>query len=186
MPKIVAILGSVTPPGRLHRAVESGLASIAGTETELFDLAKYRIGFADGTPLDRLTDDSAAIVGKIAAADGVLIASPIYRASFTGSLKNLLDLVPVEALQNKPVAIVTMGATTHHYLGADWHLREILSWFGALTLPTSVYLSSSDFADGQPVESAQADLAALCAGLAQVATTGWKVPGPKPFAARRG
>ena len=186
MPKIVAILGSVTPPGRLHRAVERGLASITDVETELIDLAAVRIGFADGTPLDKLTDDSAAVVGKIAAADGVLIASPIYRATITGALKNLLDLVPVEALENKPVAVVTMGASLHHYLGADWHLRDILAWFGALALPSSVYLSSADFTDGQPSGQAVADLEALCAGLAQVAATGWNIPGPKPLAARRG
>ena len=41
----------------------------------------------------------------------MLLASPVYRASFTGALKNLLDLTPVEALRAKPVGIVAMGAT---------------------------------------------------------------------------
>lgn len=185
MPNIVAILGSVTPPGRLHRAVEHGLSTLTA-DAELLDLANYKVGFADGRPLDQLTDDTAAAVAKVSAANGVIIASPIYRATLTGSLKNFLDLLPVEALAGKPVAIVTMGATLHHYLGADWHIREILSWFGALALPTSVYLSSADFADGQLVEKAKADIEALVAGLDAVVANGWTIHGPAPLAARRG
>ena len=90
----------------------------------------------------------------IAAADAVLLASPVYRASFTGALKNLLDLTPVEALRAKPVGIVAMGATLHHYLGVDWQLRAVLAWFGALVVPTSVYLESGHFQDGQLADPA--------------------------------
>ena len=40
-----------------------------------------------------------------------------------------------------------MGATQHHFLGVDWHLRDVLAWFGALVVPTSVYLVSADFVE---------------------------------------
>jgi FMN reductase len=55
----------------------------------------------------------------------VLLATPVYRGSLTGTLKNLLDHVPVGALQGKPVGIVAMGATDHHFLGAERHLRDV-------------------------------------------------------------
>ena len=61
--------------------------------------------------------------GRSPTADAVLMASPVYRGSYTGALKNLLDLTPVDALRNKPVGIVAMGATLHHYLGVDGQLR---------------------------------------------------------------
>jgi hypothetical protein len=77
-------------------------------------------------------------------------------------LKNLLDIAPVEALQNKPVGIVAMGGSPHHYLGVDWRLREVLTWFGALVAPTAVYLTGADFRDGRLAsDTARADLAAL-------------------------
>jgi len=41
----------------------------------------------------------------------VLLATPIYRGSLTGALKNLLDHVPVSALRGTPVALVAMGAS---------------------------------------------------------------------------
>ena len=81
----------------------------------------------------------------------------------TGTLKNLLDHVPVEALRDKPVAIVAMGASDHHYLGAERHLRDVLAFFGALVVPTASYLSSADFDDGVPGERAAAELDALIA-----------------------
>jgi FMN reductase len=189
MPSLVAVVGSVTPPGRLRSAVELALSEAKATnaelEMELVDLGEYRVSFADGRPLEAFGDDTAVVVGKIAAADAVLLATPVYRATFTGVLKNLLDQTPLEALRDKPAGIVAMGATPHHYLGADWQLRAVLAWFGARTLPTSVYLESSQFSEGKLVdEHARAELSALTAGLLRLATLPGDL-GPPPLAAPR-
>ena len=110
------------------------------------------------------------MVAALAAADVVLLASPVYRATFTGALKNLLDLTPLEALRGKPVGIVAMGASPHHYLGVDWHLRAVLAWFGALVAPTSVYLESAHFKDGRLADAgALAALGDLVAALLAMA-----------------
>jgi len=189
MTSLVAVVGSVTPPGRLRQAIEFALAQARQAspdlETTLIDLAEHKVSFADGRPLQAYGDDTATVVSKLAAADSVLLATPVYRATFTGALKNLLDLTPVEALQGKPVAIVAMGATLHHYLGADWQLRAVLSWFGALTLPTSVYLTSSHFSEGKLADAtAIADLAQLTAGIVNLSRTAGET-GPPPLAAPR-
>lgn len=167
MSALVAIVGSATPPGRLRRAVAEALAraATAGAEVELIDLADRAIAPADGRPPAELGDDTAAVVEAIEGADAILLATPVYRGSLTGVLKNLLDHVPVEALERKPVAIVAMGASQHHYLGAERHLRDILAFFGAEVLPVAAYLTSADFADGEPTEGAAAELDALVAEL---------------------
>jgi FMN reductase len=151
------VVGAVTPPGRLTAAVQAAVdhaAARPGVDAALLSLGDHRVSFADGRPLDRFGDDTAAVVERLAAADAVLLASPVYRGSFTGALKNLLDLAPVEALRAKPVGLVAMGATLHHYLGVDWHLRAVLAWFGALVAPTSVYLESAHFRDGRLADAA--------------------------------
>jgi FMN reductase len=167
MSGLVAVVGSATPPGRLRRAIAAALdrASAAGAEVDLIDLAELTIAPADGRPPAELADDTAAVLEAIAAADAVLLATPVYRGSLTGVLKNLLDHVPVEALERKPVAIIAMGASQHHYLGAERHLRDILSFFGADVLPVAGYLTSADFAEGEPTEGAAAELDALVAEL---------------------
>src|SRR6202012_5459454 len=122
----------------------------------LVDLGAQRIAFADGRSIEALDDGKGKVVDAIAHADAVLLATPVYRGSLTGVLKNLLDHVPVEALERKPVAIVAMGASPHHYLGAERHLRDVLSFFGADVLPVAGYLTSADFADGAPSAEAAA------------------------------
>ena len=116
----------------------------------------------------------------------MLIGAPVYRASYPGVLKNLLDVTPVEALQNKPVGIVAMGGSPHHYLGVDTQLRQVLGWFGALVAPTSVYLTSGDFRDGQLAsETARGDLAALSETLITLsARIDPASLGPLPLAAK--
>jgi NAD(P)H-dependent FMN reductase len=75
-----------------------------------------------------------------------------------------------------------MGATDHHHLGADWQLRAVLAWFGALVAPTSVYLTSADFDAGVPGERAERALDQLIAGLLALSPTEL---GPPPLAANR-
>ncbi len=193
--KITAVLGSVTPPGRLHRALSeavdrAGQANPAQpgrtVHVELIDLAEQRIAFADGRPPEALDDDTGRLVDALAGADGVVLATPVYRGSLTGALKNVLDHVPVAALRDTPVGIVAMGGSDHHYLGVERHLRDVLAFFGAHPLPTAVYLSSMDFSGGVPDERAARELDELfdaVAALAQ-ALRGAPALGPAPLVTR--
>lgn len=191
MKNLVAIVGSVTPPGRLLAATTAmlqGAHNDPEIATQLINLADLKIAFADGRPSEQYGDDIAATVKLVTDADAVIIASPVYRGSITGALKNLLDQIPIDALMGKPVGILAMGATTHHYLGVDWHLRDILAWFGAFVAPTSVYLSSADFVDGWISETALKEMLSLANAVIQmtrVAGTREHPLGPKPLAARR-
>ena len=192
---LLVILGSTTPPGRLHRGVE-GAIERNGVEADLLDLGTLRLGFADGTPPPDLDDDTATTIAAIAEAKALILATPIYRGSLTGSLKNLLDLTPVPALQGKVVGIVAMGASDHHYLGAERHLRDVLAFFGAIPMPVAVYPNGGDFEDGVPTDRAASLLDELFAATTEAAsalagTAAGLAPGPlaakaiKPKAASR-
>lgn len=191
MTQLLGVLGSVTPPGRLASALTTTLDALRQAAPEvqstMLDLGTVRVGFADGRPLESLTDDSAAVVGMLRDADAVLFATPVYRATFTGALKNLLDLTPIEALAGKACGIIAMGATQHHHLGVDWHLRAVLTWFGVLVAPTSVYLTSADVQDGRLVDTAQANLSELALSVVRLHTalSSTAPLGPTPLAARR-
>ena len=187
---LLAIHGTVTRPGRLYQAIEAALSGLEGTDAPtvaILHLGDHRISFADGRPLDAYDDDTQAVVERVSAADMYLIATPVFRASYTGALKNLLDHVPVEGLHGKACGLIGMGATDHHYLSIDAQLRPVLAWFGAHVLPGMVYLQSRHFRDGQLADpQAITDLQAVArsvVALHRAASTG-DLSGPPPLAAR--
>lgn len=187
--KIAIVVGAATPPGRLNNAAEflaAALVKPGAVESETINLANAGVEICDGRPLDKCGPATQRTVKAIADANAVVLASPVYRASFPGVLKNLLDQLPVEALRNKPVGIVAMGGSPHHYLAVDGHLRLVLAWFGALVVPNSVYLTGKDFTDGRLAASeAMADLTALGATLVTlVQSLGGRDLGPTPLAAK--
>jgi NAD(P)H-dependent FMN reductase len=91
MATIVGILGSVTPPGRSLKALEFAIRTALQLEPTLeartFNLADFKISFADGRVPEQFGDDTATIVSEIASAEAVILASPVYRGSFSGVLK---------------------------------------------------------------------------------------------------
>ena len=156
MPTLLGIHGTVTNPGRLHQALESALAAAAAHDssitTELLHLGDHQISFADGRPPEAYGDDTEKVFEQVTSADMYIIATPIFRASFTGALKNLLDHIPVEGMMGKACGLIGMGATDHHYLTVDTQLRPVLAWFGAHLVPGQVYLKSQHFQDGELAE----------------------------------
>jgi FMN reductase len=182
--RLLVVLGSVTPPGRLRGALAATLATPPpGADADLLDLAELRLGFVGSAGAEE--DDSEAAIDAIAGADAVLFATPVYRGSMTGAIKNLFDALPVGALERKPVGLVAMGASDHHFLGAERHLRDVLTFFGALPAPVAVYLTSADFEDGEPSPAALSRLGDLLSGLAAIAIAidGMGSLGPRPLAA---
>lgn len=187
---LAVVIGAATPPGRLSRAA-AALADAARAEgpnprVAVVDLAATPIEICDGRPEDAYGEATRAAIRTVRDASAVAIASPVYRASYPGVLKNLLDLLPVEALASKPVGILAMGASAHHYLGVDTQLRAVLAWFGALVAPTSVYLTSRDFERGElTAPAAVEDVCALAHTLVTLASrVAGTTLGPAPLAAR--
>ncbi|MEU6427977.1 NADPH-dependent FMN reductase [Microbispora sp. NPDC046973] len=73
----------------------------------------------------------AEVVGLIGDADGVLVASPVYKAAYSGLLKTLLDLLPQFAFAGKVVLPIVTGGSPAHVLAIDYALRPVLTSLGA-------------------------------------------------------
>lgn len=67
----------------------------------------------------------------LARADGVVVATPVYKAAYSGLLKALLDLLPQYGLDGKTVLPLATGGTTAHVLALDYALRPVLNSMGA-------------------------------------------------------
>lgn len=73
----------------------------------------------------------AAVVRTIEEADALVVASPVYKAAYSGLLKTLLDLLPQFAFAGKTVLPVVTGGSPAHVLALDYALRPVLTSLGA-------------------------------------------------------
>lgn len=78
--------------------------------------------------------DIQKVYSDLEAADGVIIVSPVYKASYSGLLKSLLDLLARDALANKAVLPIVTGGTHAHVLVIDYALRPVLRALEAGTI----------------------------------------------------
>lgn len=76
-------------------------------------------------------------------ADGLIIATPIYKASFSGVLKTLLDLLPERALEHKVVLPLATGGTVAHMLALDYSLKPVLNALKAQEILQGVFADDS-------------------------------------------
>jgi FMN reductase len=87
-------------------------------------------------------DDPAVgeAVKKVADADSLIVASPVYKAAYSGVLKTFLDLLPPAALAGKTVLPILTGAAPVHALALDYALRPVLIALGARHVLTGLFL----------------------------------------------
>ncbi|MCP1311590.1 NADPH-dependent FMN reductase [Paenibacillus tyrfis] len=63
--------------------------------------------------------------------DAVVVATPVYKASYSGVLKTFLDLIPESGLEHKVTLPVAVGGTIAHLLAIENSLKPVLSVLGA-------------------------------------------------------
>lgn len=140
--------GSVTRPSRttaLVRSIVEAIASRGGIHTKLVELADAAPHlFAALTPY-QVDGKAREILDLVEGADLLVVGTPVYRASMSGALKHLFDLVDHRAFAGKPVVLAATGGSLMHGLVTEHQLRPLFGFLNALTLPTTVYAVESDF-----------------------------------------
>lgn len=173
MAVVVAISGSPSPTSRTARV----LANVAGALDAEIDTIAVR-----DLPADVLLgcDPSHPVILDIAArlqaADGVIVATPVYKAAYSGILKALLDLLPQYALAGKTVLPLATGGTVAHVLAIDYALRPVLTTMGATHVLPGYFVHDqliSDAPDGDIViaEPARTLLDGVVAAFAAALTS---------------
>ncbi|MEV5787860.1 FMN reductase [Streptomyces sp. NPDC052287] len=120
-------------------------------------------GRALGSALDAVT-----------AADGLIVVTPVFSASYSGLFKSFFDVLDKDALAGKPVLIAATGGSSRHSLVTEHALRPLFAYLRAVVVPTAVYAASEDWgAEGlaERIDRAAGELAALMTGLSAAAGT---------------
>ena len=95
------------------------------------------------------------LLQQVANADGLVIATPVYKASFSGALKAVLDLLPERAWAHKVVLPMATGGSIAHMLAVDYALKPVLSALKAQELLHGIFAEDSQIAYGEGSVQAQ-------------------------------
>jgi FMN reductase len=140
---VLAIAGSPSHPSRTYSVLEYAKQHLeaARVSTTLFsvrDLPAEALLFAQFDHAD--VKEAIALVEQ---ASAIIIATPVYKAAYTGVLKAFLDLLPQNALAGKPILPIATGGTIAHLLSIDYALKPVLSTLGARHIFAGVYIVDS-------------------------------------------
>lgn len=82
-------------------------------------------------------------VDLVARARVLVVATPVYKAAYSGVLKVFLDLLPQTALKGKTVLPLATGGSPHHMLALDYALRPVLQSLGAKHILPGIYATDA-------------------------------------------
>lgn len=130
---------AVSSTGRLLDHVGDKLTQLGhrASKVQVRELPAHALLAADSSDLA-----IKRAIAAVADADAIVIATPIYKASYTGLLKAFLDLLPQDGLAGKAVLPLATGGSQSHMLALDYALRPVLHALDAHHVLTSIYATS--------------------------------------------
>ncbi len=148
--QVIGLAGNVRRPSRtasLVEAIVAGIHARLGIEARVIEMVDAAPVLFRALRADHLDAEGRVIIDAVEAADILVVGSPVYRASYTGALKHLFDLVDYRALTGKRVILAATGGTPLHGLMTEHQMRPLFGFFNALTIPTAVYATEGDFTE---------------------------------------
>ena len=103
-------------------------------------------------------------IDRLAKADAIIAATPVYKAGISGLFKSFADLVDNDLLIAKPVILAATGGTARHAMVVDEQLRPLFAFLRAIPTPTSLYAAPEDWGSsdlGKRIARAATELALL-------------------------
>ncbi len=130
---------------RLELAADRLVVDLAEVASDLFDQQSQRVN---------------DLLSEVASSRIIVVASPTFKATYTGLLKSFFDRYGSNALRSAVAVGVMTGAAPIHTLAVEVHLRPLLVELGASTPTRGLYVTEQQFDDLEGAIAPWADEAA--------------------------
>ncbi|WP_327695492.1 FMN reductase [Streptomyces sp. NBC_00459] len=186
--KLVVVSAGLSVPSSTRLLADRLAAAVdrkAGpaVDIQVVELRELAVDIAhnltNGFPGRKLADALDAVTR----ADGLIVVTPVFSASYSGLFKSFFDVLEKDALAGKPVLVAATGGSARHSLVLEHAMRPLFAYLRAVVVPTAVYAASEDWgAEGlaERIERAAGELTALVSGLSGLSAQ--RPPVPKPLA----
>lgn len=139
--RIVGICGSLRANGYTRYAVQSALqgAELTGAQPQLLELRNYDLPFCDGRRDESsYPPDLTRLCLTVQQAHGIILGTPVYHGSYSGVLKNTLDLMGFREFEGKMIGLVGVSGGQTGAVSALNALRTIGRTLHAWVIPEEV------------------------------------------------
>lgn len=145
MTRVLLINGSPTPISRSATLLDHASSTLQAAGFEVHSVSILDFPAEDLVQARYDSSSFASFIEGVAAASGIVISTPVYKASYSGGLKALLDILPQEALLGKSVLPLASAGTLAHLLAIDYALKPVLSVLGARDIEQGVFAVDRQF-----------------------------------------
>jgi len=161
-----------------QRSVER-LGDFGKTATiSMIDLAPLATDIAQAMVAGFSNDVVNKALQKVAGADALIAATPVYKAGLSGLFKSFVDLMDNDLLIARPMVLAATAGSARHAMVLDDQMRPLFAFMRALPVPTSIFAAPEDWSAtelGRRIDRAGAELASfVAAGVGQaIAGKAW-------------
>jgi FMN reductase len=144
---VLAISGDVRSPSRtcvLVAALAGAVAARLGSLARVLEVAKEGLPLLVAPTRAQLSRAGRELVAQIESADVLILGAPVFRGSYTGALRHVLDLLSPGLLAGTPILLAAAGSHPGGLVTEHRH-RDLARLSGTLTAPTMVYAAEEDF-----------------------------------------
>ncbi|KKC37491.1 hypothetical protein WH87_12770 [Devosia epidermidihirudinis] len=154
MAKVVLLSGNTQRPSKsraLAAFIGRSLARHADVELLSLDLLDAGRSLGGAYTRDELSTEARAVVEAIENADAIVVTTPVYKGSYPGLFKHLIDFVDPRALAGKPVLLSATGGSQRHSLVVEHQLRPLFGFFSAQISAYAIFAVDDEFVNYVPV-----------------------------------
>jgi FMN reductase len=149
MSVVSVVVGNPKPRSRTYQAAVSVAERLAGRPPDVkVDLVDLGAGL-----LEPQNAEVATAIATVQSSSLMVVASPTYKASFTGLLKLFLDRFGSGALTNVTAVPLMLGGDMRHSLAPEVFLKPVLAELGASCPVPGLFLPERDYLGSEALES---------------------------------
>lgn len=150
--RVAVVTGNPKPASRTHGvalAVAGALSATPGPPGLVSPGPHLVVDLAEHAPnlFDATDRELSRLTAEVAASDLVIVASPTYKAAYSGMLKAFLDRYGGNGLAGTVAVAVMTGGSAGHSLAVEVHLRPVLVELGATVPARGLYVTEPELAE---------------------------------------
>ncbi|WP_232718920.1 FMN reductase [Gordonia metallireducens] len=155
--RLVAVNGGLSEPSSTRMLIDRMTAAVTdalgerevAVEVDVIDLRGLAVDLGRAMTVGFASGQARAALDAVESAAALIVASPVFNASYSGLFKMFFDLVDVDAMVGKPVLVAAAGGSPRHSMVLDHALRPLFSYLRTVVVPTGVYAASEDWAGAE-------------------------------------